>query len=83
MSEIVFNSPQPTPASLLQDQIENFQTTLASLNQQVISLQEAILEKDKEIADLQHGFKQDETLTIAGLFINLYKFLVTLPAQPK
>ncbi len=85
MSEIVFNAPQ----SSLQDQIVNFQTTLASLNQQVISLQEALQERDQEIAELTASraspceAKTDETLTIVGLFINLYKFLVSLPAQQK
>lgn len=92
MSEIVFNAPQSTPSEL-QSQIENFQTTLASLNQQVISLQEALQQRDQEIAELKTELvafkvrpceaKTDETLTIVGLFINLYKFLVVLPAQPK
>ncbi|MBI4036004.1 hypothetical protein HY383_03565 [Candidatus Daviesbacteria bacterium] len=95
MSEIIFNTPQSTTSNaFFQDQIENFQTTLASLNQQVISLQEAILEKDKEITDLQmrltqstqedlNEHKQDETLTIVGALINLYKLLIALPAQSK
>lgn len=88
MSEIVFNVPQSTSADL-QSQIENFQTTLAFLNQQVISLQEALQERDQQIAELKTfkarpcDAKSDETLTIVGLFINLYKFLVALPAQQK
>ena len=92
MSEIRFNVPQSSSADLqsdLQSQIENFQTTLASLNQQVISLQEALQERDQQIAELKTfkarpcETKTDETLTIVGLFINLYKFLVVLPAQQK
>ncbi|OGE65078.1 hypothetical protein A3I48_02385 [Candidatus Daviesbacteria bacterium RIFCSPLOWO2_02_FULL_36_7] len=92
MSEIVFNTPQSI-SSDFQSQIENFQTTLASLNQQVISLQEALQERDQEIAGLkestfQAGFdswkvKSDNTLTIVELFINLYKFLAAIPAQQK
>lgn len=58
MSEIVFNPPPPiqsgpTSTSDLQTQVESLQTTLASLNQQVIILQEALQEKDQEIADLR------------------------------
>lgn len=88
MSEIRFNAPQPI-SSDLQSQIENFQTTLAFLNQQVISLQEALQQRDQQIASLKASraspceAKTDETLTIVGLFINLYKFLVSLPAQQK
>ncbi len=75
------------PPVSLESQIENLQTTLASLNQQVIILQEALQEKDQEIAELemklvqgsqttsQQQMYKDDTLTIAGLLINLYKFL--------
>lgn len=80
MSEIRFNTPQSAPPDF-QSQIDNFQTTLASLNQQVISLQETLQQRDQEIARLKESTFQDETLTIVGLFINLYKFLVSLPAQ--
>ena len=86
MSEIVFNSP--TPAGDLQTQIESLQTTLASLNQQVIILQEALQEKDQEIADLkmrlsesvgstavERPLRVDDTLTIIGALIKLYKFV--------
>lgn len=83
MSEIVFNTPQSQPSSL-QSQIENFQTTLASLNQQVISLQETVQERDQEIVRLKEDtLQKDSTLTIVGLFINLYKFLIAIPAQQK
>lgn len=85
MSEIVFNSPSPNP-SPLNSQVENFQTTLASLNQQVIILQEALQERDQEIANLKETLAKysqiqpenehvDETLTIVGILINLYKFI--------
>lgn len=91
MSEIVFNAPQPP--SDLQSQVENLQTTLASLNQQVIILQEALQERDERIKDLETRLSEcllasetlsgqtakeqrvDNTLTIVGLLINLYKFL--------
>lgn len=52
MSEIIFNSPQPKE-STMQSQIDSFQTTLASLNQQVIILQETLQERDQEIAELE------------------------------
>jgi hypothetical protein len=78
MSQIYFNSP-------VNDQIENFQTTLASLNQKVISLQESVQEKDAEIAKLQGNTLQvgpdswrvrsDETLTIVGALIKLYQYI--------
>lgn len=75
MSQIVFNTPISEPS--LQSQIENFQTTLASLNQQVIILQETLQEREKEIAELKgsQNTSVDETLTIVGGLINLYKFI--------
>lgn len=75
MSEIVFNSPISEPS--LKDQVENFQTTLASLNQQVYILQEVIQEKDQEIARLKESknTSQDETLTIVGALIKLYQYI--------
>lgn len=95
MSEIVFNFPSPSP-SPLNPQVENFQTTLASLNQQVIILQEALQERDQEIANLKTKLASwefssednqsevksdvDETLTIVGILINLYK-LIFLPGK--
>lgn len=87
MSAIVFNQPkegslpEETSESILQSEVENLQTTLASLNQQVIFLQEALGERDQEIAGLRTELAEaktedraDETLTIVGAFINLYKF---------
>lgn len=73
MSEIVFNSPASEPS--LKNQIENFQTTLAFLNQQVIILQETLQEKDAEIVKLKKDAKSDQTLTIVGALINLHKFV--------
>ncbi len=84
MSEIIFNSSVP-PVNL-ESQIDNLQTTLASLNQQVIILQEMLQEKDQEIAELemrliqrsqetQTQLRLDNTLTITGILINLYKFI--------
>ncbi len=73
MSEIVFNSPKSEPS--LRNQIENFQTTLAFLNQQVILLKETLQEKDAEITELKKDTKSDQTLTIVGALINLYKFV--------
>lgn len=67
----------------LKSQVDNLQTTLASVNQQAISLQEAIGEKDQEINDLRNRLsissspapKVDTTLTIVGALINLYNFI--------
>jgi len=85
MSEIVFNAP--ITSGDLQTQVESMQTTLASLNQQVIILQEALQEKDQKIKDLEMRLLEckpaeekakphtDNTLTIVGVLINLYKFL--------
>ncbi|MDO8573843.1 MAG: hypothetical protein Q7R77_03770 [Candidatus Daviesbacteria bacterium] len=49
MSQIYFNSPPPDQ----NDQIENFQTTLAALNQKIFSLQEIMQEKEQELAKLR------------------------------
>lgn len=75
MSEIIFN---PSSAGNLPSQIENLQTTLASLNQRVIILQEALQERDQEISELkmkQATKNSDTTLTIIGALVNLYKFV--------
>lgn len=87
MSEIIFNASS-SPTSL-QSQIDNFQTTLALLNQQVIVLQTALQQRDQQITELQNKLansvsskatscetKKDDTLTVVGAFINLYKFLL-------
>lgn len=85
MPEIIFNPSIPSVD--LESQIENLQTTLASLNQQVIILQETLQEKDQEIAELEmklfqcspaipeQEFHTDNTLTLAGALIKLYKFV--------
>lgn len=92
MSEIVFNAPkfEKSPQTDLESQIENLQTTLASLNQQIIILQEALQERDQKIAELETELaangttlklpRVDNTLTIVGLFINLYQ-LITRPRE--
>ncbi|MCL4415085.1 MAG: hypothetical protein M1365_00060 [Actinobacteria bacterium] len=91
MSEIVFNAPKPkkAPQTDLETQVENLQTTLASLNQQIIILQETLQERDQKIAELEmrlaNGIESalpriDNTLTIVGLFINLYQ-LITRPRE--
>lgn len=89
MPEIVF---QKTSASSDQSEIENFQITLASLNQRVLTLQESLQEKDQEIADLKKRLteekkiteateavsekvKVDDSLTIIGALIKLYKLI--------
>ena len=67
----------------LKDQISNMQTSLTSINQQVLILQETLKQKDEEITRLRDvstkpspTFSQsDNTLTLTGLLINLYKFI--------
>jgi len=69
-------------------QVDSLQTTLASVNQQVIILQETLQEREKEIADLKSrtnhlpvttdepsSSKSDPTLTIFQALFNLYKFV--------
>ena len=86
-------TPTPIPAppttdkdvqiSDLKSQVDSLQTSLASLNQQVVYLQEAIQEKDAENNDLrqklaiptQVDVPIDHTLTLVGALINLYKFV--------
>lgn len=53
MGKIVFNSPVS-----LKTQVESMQTTLASLNQRIIFLQEELLEKDEKINQLNAQVKQ-------------------------
>lgn len=84
MSQIVFNSPSSIPS--LESQVDSMQTTLAFLNQQTISLQESLQKKDQIIFELTEQLKQvpevsitaeknDQTLTIVELLINLYQFI--------
>lgn len=56
MAEIIFNTTQPS--TNFESQIDNLQTTLASLNQQVIFLQEKLQEKDQDIAELEMRLSQ-------------------------
>ncbi len=74
---LVFNTPSPNSKS----QVDSLQTSLAYVNQQVFTLQEALQEKDKEIMELKKSQPEiarpkDATLTIVGALINLYKFLI-------
>ena len=95
MAEIFFNPPKPSSSSV-ESQLENFQTTLASVNQHVIILQETLQERDQQIADLKIRLSEytetsqttsgsteaekpprvDETLTILGLLIKLYRLVL-------
>lgn len=67
----------------VQSQVDSLQASLAFLNQQAISLQGALQEREEEIRQLKSQpstqkpdtTKTDETLTIVGALINLYKFL--------
>lgn len=75
----------------LKIQVDSLQATLASVNQQVIFLQEAIQERDQQIKDLKEKLSQtdippkdtpgvtnlppDQTLTLVGVLINLYKYI--------
>lgn len=74
--------------SLISDrgaQVESLQTSLASLNQQVIFLQEGLLERDQQINNLRAQLTkgdgvpppkpEDNTLTIVDALINLYRFI--------
>ena len=74
--------------SELESQIDSLQTSLASVNQQVIILQETLQEREQEIADLKSRVNQmpvatdepaspksDTTLTIFQALFNLYKFV--------
>lgn len=77
-------SPAPPPplsqpsdsaqVAALQDQINNLQVSLSSVNQQVFSLQQVIQQKDQEINRLKER-KTDTTLTIIGALINLYNLI--------
>lgn len=73
-------------ADSLQSQVDNLQTSLSSVNQQVFALQETIQEKDQEISKLKASSPPlpaslplppapDSSLTIIGALINLYKFI--------
>lgn len=61
----------------LKSQVDSLQTSLASLNQQVIFLQETLLERDRQIssAPTLSPKQKGNTLTIVDALINLYKFI--------
>lgn len=88
MTAIVFNAP--ASENSLESQVKNLQTTLASLNQQIIILQEELQKRDQEIADFKTRLaesvyapavlpnqpdKVDDTLTVAGAIIKLYQLV--------
>lgn len=77
-------------ASDLRNQVDNLQTSLTSINQQVLILQESLKEKDEQIANLKLQPVQppvkvevvpevkkpvDNTVAIADLLINVFKFI--------
>lgn len=80
-------------AAALKSQVESLQTSLGSINQQIITLQEALQSREEEIALLKKTTPEvvinppvnqpsekpvqqpDNTLTIVGALINLYKFI--------
>ncbi len=87
---IIFNSPaesnaKPDPkekALILKSQVDSLQTTLASVNQQLIFLQEAVAEKDQQINQLKQAEKDGkvesnsvESVSITQALINLYNFI--------
>lgn len=59
----------------LKSQVDSLQTTLASLNQNVISLKEALHERENEIARMKSRLGSPKTLTILEALFNLYKFV--------
>lgn len=64
----------------LKDQLESMQTSLNSINSQVLILQESLQQKDREIEELrskslQKTVSPDTTLTVLGVLINIFKFL--------
>ncbi len=66
----------------LKSQVNSLQASLAAVNQQIISLQEALAQREQEINQLkivtppsEPEPPADNTLTLVGALINLYKFL--------
>lgn len=76
-------------AESLKNQVDNMQTSLTSVNQQLLILQESLKEKDEELSRLRAQLNQpssngqvespnppsDNTLTITDLLVNLFKFI--------
>ncbi len=67
----------------LESQIKSLQTSLASVNQRAIFLQEALQEREQEIRDLKSGnkinqpaAKFDQTLTIPQALVKLYQTIL-------
>lgn len=58
------------------EQIDNLQTSLASVTGQLLIMHENLEEKDTQINELRRKIKkQDNTLTIVQGLVNLYRFL--------
>ena len=95
-SRIVFNPPldqtfeedQNLEKENLRSQVNSLQSSLAAVNQQVISLQETLAEREQELNHLksftptpmvtipvEQKPQVDTTLTIVGAMINFYLFL--------
>lgn len=72
----------------LKTHIDNMQTSITSINQQVLILQESLQKKDEEVNSLRLQLgnvsgndspsyvpKSDNTLTLTGIMINMFKFI--------
>lgn len=78
---IIFNEQSNQDKQSYRDsQIENLQTSLASVTSQLLSMQETLGEKEIEINGLRKSLHKDQTLTIIQVLVNLYK-LVFLPRE--
>lgn len=83
----LFQVAKPTPGvsqvdtsgsrekNILKSQVDNLQVSLATVEQKRISLQEALQEREKQLASLAgNNVKVDDTLTIISGLVKLYKF---------
>ena len=74
--QIVEGVTDEAQTGVLQSQIANLQTSLATINQQAIFLQETLQEREQEIQHLKKCLApSDTTLTIIQALVNLYKFV--------
>ena len=76
-------SPHLEAIRYLESQIKSLQTSLASVNQRAIFLQEALQEREEEIRNLKSGnkvnqpaVKFDQTLTIPQALVKLYQTIL-------
>lgn len=70
---IIFNPPDQ---SSTKSQIDNLQTTLATINQQMIFLQEAVAEKDQQIKNLSQASPKVENKSTKSLYFALATAIV-------